>query len=514
MQSSTGPMKKIAQETVMNAPPLTSLLLAEDAVTDARAAITESCRSIGSKLNVQRFPEDLLARILAYVGLEHFHSIALVCSEFRRAAAALTSEWQILAYERSVGSKGRGKGQFWAPSYTTQVLNGEVAITDSATDQVHIMDTASASVRCTLNGEHESAFPFISYSSSARFSSPSGIVCGPDDSSIYLADSGNGRIVHLDLRSSAWRQVYGRTGSADDELMYPQGLVKLPCGSIVVVDMGNHRLVVLDEILRLVGHYGERGMRRGAFESPHGIAADGDGKLLVADTGNHRVQLLQPLPGSRAAYAVSRVIGGEGKAPGRFREPRGVAFVHRLIVVAEFEGRRVQVLNATGRPLQVVPLAGCGRLCGLWADPLCMHAPPPTSTLHSFFASTPGSSSTSKSSPTTAVTSTTNTATTTSTTNPILPTSICPSPPSPPSLAPSFAPFSAPFEAGGYAVHVAGAEAGCVHVLRIARPAVLANCAAAEQLRRSEKEELGWLHKDAFGSDSGLNMTLRRSQIW
>jgi hypothetical protein len=64
--------------------------------------------------------------------------------------------------------------------------------------------------------------------------------------------------------------------------------------------------------------------------------------------------------GSMGAHATDR----PGDAPGEFCEPMGVALMHELLFVAEFAGKRVQVLTKDGEPLEVVPMPGpCTALC-------------------------------------------------------------------------------------------------------------------------------------------------------
>ena len=52
----------------------------------------------------------------------------------------------------------------------------------------------------------------------------------------------------------------------------------------------------------------------------------------------------QPLPS----------IGERGRLPGQFLQPRGVALVGDTLIVAEFHGKRLQVLTLDGLPLQVL----------------------------------------------------------------------------------------------------------------------------------------------------------------
>ena len=128
--------------------------------------------------------------------------------------------------------------------------------------------------------------------------------------------------------------------------------------------------------------------------SPHAMSA-WRGELYVADHDHHRVAVLelrphkQRPPQQAAATAVSttaekrsipttsayftgasRSIGGRGSAPGRFEHPIGLALLEGLLLVSEFNGRRVQGLQPrTGEPLFVLPAQSGTRLLGVAGVP-------------------------------------------------------------------------------------------------------------------------------------------------
>jgi DNA-binding beta-propeller fold protein YncE len=75
---------------------------------------------------------------------------------------------------------------------------------------------------------------------------------------------------------------------------------------------------------------------------PSGVDVDPSGNIYVADTGDDQVLSFGPAGGSRWA------IGTRGtKAPGRFENPRDVAFHAGKVYVADTGYNRVQVLDAT-----------------------------------------------------------------------------------------------------------------------------------------------------------------------
>lgn len=158
---------------------------------------------------------------------------------------------------------------------------------------------------------------------------------------------------------------------------------------LFVSDSKNHRVVALrcDEGHSLHSAFGGFGESPGCFDHPRGIAVDpraGRQRVIVADRGNDRLQVAS-FGGASADGAGSTqflgVLGEHGRAPGQLLGPYAVAFVasahggassggasHHLLV-SEFEGRRVQVLDTdSGEPLQVLRLPDA-LASGKWACP-------------------------------------------------------------------------------------------------------------------------------------------------
>jgi tripartite motif-containing protein 71 len=95
-----------------------------------------------------------------------------------------------------------------------------------------------------------------------QLSSPFGVAVD-DREQLYLADTGNARIVKLSA-----------------------------AGSVYVADTFNHRIQKLSPSGELLAQWGEQGTEVGQFRFPSGVAVDRRGNIYVADTGNHRVQKL------------------------------------------------------------------------------------------------------------------------------------------------------------------------------------------------------------------------------
>lgn len=169
--------------------------------------------------------------------------------------------------------------------------------------------------------------------------------------SFYALD-GPGRAVHqydfagnyvgtaADLAAAAERNGLGPVD--------PAGLAVDGSGLAVVTDRLGDRLLVFGPTWELTGIWGETGSRPGAWRRPAGIAVGPRGPYLVIDAGNRRVVLVDELG---AAVGV-RVFE---------EEVLGVAALEPSGFVLVFEGAALQVGPAleTRATVPVVPWGPC-----------------------------------------------------------------------------------------------------------------------------------------------------------
>ncbi len=139
------------------------------------------------------------------------------------------------------------------------------------------------------------------------FNFPDAFVVDPADGSIYVADSGNRRIVAVD-RNGFWRWVAGEPDEGAKIRSFwqlPHGIELGPDGNLYVVDtfrfdregMGTGFIVVLSRDGELLSEFGRSGTEDGAFNYPEHLAVSPDGELwAIADRENHRVVLFELVP--------------------------------------------------------------------------------------------------------------------------------------------------------------------------------------------------------------------------
>jgi sugar lactone lactonase YvrE len=136
---------------------------------------------------------------------------------------------------------------------------------------------------------------------------------------VYVADTGNDRIVELDPAGTVIAE-WGATGSSEGRFRAPDGIALDGAGNVYVLDGGNNRVEVFDADGRFETEWGSRGAGLGQFSQPDGLAVGCEGSVYVADTNNNRIERFNLL-----AAAPS---GCEG--PGRWPPPLAVAPVLRV----------------------------------------------------------------------------------------------------------------------------------------------------------------------------------------
>lgn len=88
--------------------------------------------------------------------------------------------------------------------------------------------------------------------------------------------------------------TYGRKGvGGNDHLHFrsPDDLVFATNGDIYVADAGNGRIVHLASDGKFISQWGRKGKSEGEFAAAHGIGIDAKNRIYVADRGNNRVQV-------------------------------------------------------------------------------------------------------------------------------------------------------------------------------------------------------------------------------
>jgi DNA-binding beta-propeller fold protein YncE len=199
-------------------------------------------------------------------------------------------------------------------------------------------------------------------SGTTRFSSPTGIACGPGRS-LLVADSALGYVVELDDAGTTRRRI------GEGVLVRPTGLaLDRERGELYVADTASHDVKVFDAGGRLLRRIGRRGEAEGEFNYPTHLWFRA-GELYVSDTMNGRVQVF-----ARGAERPRLVLGSRGLFVGQLVRPKGVATDSAgNIYVVESYYDHLLVYDREGRFL--LPIGGLGKEAGqfylpsgVWVD--------------------------------------------------------------------------------------------------------------------------------------------------
>jgi len=128
-----------------------------------------------------------------------------------------------------------------------------------------------------------------------------------------VADSGNHRIQVFDPNGTFLHQIGPAIASAEsgDRLSSPAAVAVNPqTNEVVVCDLGNHRIVIFDELGVFLRSFGGHGSSPGLFRDPRGVAITREGGYVVADRGNHRVQVFDSQGQCEGVRLLGRPEGG------------------------------------------------------------------------------------------------------------------------------------------------------------------------------------------------------------
>jgi len=167
------------------------------------------------------------------------------------------------------------------------------------------------------------------------------------DGTVYVADSRNHRVVHLDLEGKIL-DVWGTFADgadvpiADGTLNEPWGIAIGLNGAVYVTDTWNHRIEKFTSTGRFVNAWGTfgQGETPDSFYGPRGLAVDAEGRVYVTDTGNKRVVVFD------ANGKFITQFGSEGFDPGQFDEPVGITIdKNGTVYVVDTWNQRVQTFT-------------------------------------------------------------------------------------------------------------------------------------------------------------------------
>jgi uncharacterized protein (TIGR03663 family) len=188
-----------------------------------------------------------------------------------------------------LGSPGSQPGQFQNPRSIALAADGSLYIADSNNHRIQHLN---------LDGQvlhHWGSFADIMQDSApgGTFYEPWGVAVGPDGS-VYVADTWNHRIQKFSADGS-FITMWGKFGQADltADFWGPRSLAVDQLGRVYVSDTGNKRISVFDDEGAFLYQFGLGGYGPGQMDEPVGLGIASTGVIYVADTWNQRIQAFQ-----------------------------------------------------------------------------------------------------------------------------------------------------------------------------------------------------------------------------
>lgn len=183
---------------------------------------------------------------------------------------------------------------------------GGIAVTDVAAggDRVYATDTFQI-FEFTIDGKLVGQFGKPG-AGSGDLDHPNGVAATPDGT-VYVSDSNHNRVTAFNEKGKALWNVGApvgmtdpakaatevtRTATPEETLGLPRGLTVLDDGSLIVADAFDFQLVHISPTGRIMGRYGQRGVRPAEINFANDVDSLGD-LLLVADKENNRVQVVE-----------------------------------------------------------------------------------------------------------------------------------------------------------------------------------------------------------------------------
>ena len=278
------------------------------------------------------------------------------------AAAAQLDQPSAVAFDVSsnlyIADTGSGRVRQVSPSGIIQTiagpqnLNSPGGIAVDPAGDILIADTGDQLIRNSADGAMFTVAGTGTAGAGAEglppaqtaLSSPRG-VCTAADGSLYIADTGNHRVLRLPpggtLQIAAGNGSPVNTGDGGParlaQLNQPSACFIDAAGDLSIADSGNNRVrkVAAGLISTIAG--GD-----GTLNSPRGVAVDANGNIFIADTGNNRLCKL-------SAGALETIAG-----PDQLSAPGGLAFdTSGNLYVADTGNNRIAELTAA---IQTMPV--------------------------------------------------------------------------------------------------------------------------------------------------------------
>jgi DNA-binding beta-propeller fold protein YncE len=185
---------------------------------------------------------------------------------------------------------GAGAARLSEPHGLAVDSGGQVIVADTGANRIYRLALDGHTLGVWSRPGADGATSAAAVALAARsFRRPLAVAAGAKDT-IYVADTGNARVVQLDAGGRLILSWGGR-GRAPGRFVAPGGIAVDSAGHVFVSDRVLDRIQEFTSGGKLLALWGAGGSSLGELSEPAGMTVDCQGDLLVADTGNNRVQV-------------------------------------------------------------------------------------------------------------------------------------------------------------------------------------------------------------------------------
>ena len=245
------------------------------------------------------------------------------------------------------GSKGYNDGQFIRPHDVEFDSSGNVFVSDRDLNNIQKFDPHGKFIKkWGSNG-----------TTIGQFNQPYSISIDSSDN-IYVVDKVNNRIQIFDTNGNFIDSMDSVIGSKLNESLYlPEDMAIDPNNhAIYIADTGNNRIVKLDNEFNFMLEWGSKGRDPGQFDHPHGIGVDSAGDVYINDLNSPRIQKYN----SEGEFI--KEWGSKGKGPGQFTPPLEHLFVDasdNVWLVDGMDNPQIQKFDSEGEFIIAVGSGPC-----------------------------------------------------------------------------------------------------------------------------------------------------------
>ena len=187
------------------------------------------------------------------------------------------------------GRAGENPGELWGPQSVSVEPLGQFFF---------VADQGNQRVQCYgFNGQHRTVMN--------GFKSPSGVSFDASGR-LWIADTGNSRVICFDLRSGEFLGGYDKTAG----LIRPTYVLCGPSGAVYITDSATQEVICFQN--------GSRVSQR-KLQAPQQLALDAEGRLYVAESGANRLHVFDAQGSSLITFDTPSARFGS------FKQPAGVA---------------------------------------------------------------------------------------------------------------------------------------------------------------------------------------------